>query len=454
MIPIRLYEIIEAVGGVCSGEDAEISLVSTDTRTIEKGSVFVCIKGERFDGHDFAKQAFEKGAEAVISEREIEGVRCIIVEDTLRALGAIARYYRSKFASLHLVGVTGSVGKTSTKEMIYLVMSQAFDTLKTVGSLNNEIGLPHTMFNITASTQAAVIEMGMSHLGEISRLSSIARPELCVITNIGTAHIGNLGSQENILKAKLEIFDGADKNAPLVTSLDDPMLSKVTFSDGRKKYTYSITDTSADVYASDIVRDESGSDFCINYRGGSMRARVNVSGDHNILNALCAFTVGLYYGIEPDKMVSAIAQFATDGVRQNRTEKDGIHFMLDCFNASPEAMYAALDVFANAKSEGRRIALLADMLELGEGSKEYHKRVGERFAETCADMLICYGEDAKQYAEGAKSKGYSAEKCIYFGDEESLKSFLKKELQKGDLVLIKGSHGMKLDKIYKELYNS
>lgn len=453
MISIKLYEIIDAVHGSFGyPADIDISQISTDTRTIGEGSVFVCIKGERFDGHDFAQQAFEKSAEAVISEKPIEGVRCIIVDSTLKALGDIARHYRSKFPELHLVGVTGSVGKTSTKEMIYLVLSERYQTLKTVGSLNNEIGLPHTLFNINDETQAAVIEMGMSHSGEISRLSTAAMPELCVITNIGTAHIGNLGSKENILRAKLEIFDGADMNAPLVTSLDDKLLAEVTPPGGRKKYTYSISNASADVYASDIQRDDDGSDFCINYKGGCVRARVNVSGDHNILNALCAFAVGLYYDIEPEAMVNAIARFATDGVRQNRAKKNGISFMLDCFNASPEAMYAALEVLGNAKSEGRKIAVLADMLELGKASKTYHKSVGERFARTGSDMLICYGEDAKQYAAGAVKKGFSEEKCICFEEEQELKGFLKNELREGDLVLIKGSHGMMLDKIYKELY--
>lgn len=455
MESIKLYEIIDAVRGSFGyPSDAEVSQISTDTRSLQSGSVFVCIKGERFDGHDFAQQAIEKGAQAVVSEKPIEGVKCIIVDDTLKALGAIARYYRSRFESLHLVGVTGSVGKTSTKEMIYLVLSERFKTLKTVGSLNNEIGLPHTLFNIDNETQAAVIELGMSHPGEISRLSQIAQPEICVITNIGTAHIGNLGSRENILKAKLEIFDGAPIDAPLVTSLDDKLLSQVSFVNGRKKYTYSISNGSADVYASDIERDENGADFSINYSEGAVRARINVSGDHNILNALCAFSVGLYYGIEAEKMVSAIAKFSTDGVRQNRIEKNGISFMLDCFNASPESMYAALEVFGTAKSRGRKIAVLADMLELGKSSKSYHKSVGERFAKTEADMLVCYGEDAKQYAAGAIKKGYNEENCICFTDEAQLKEFLENEFKEGDLVLIKGSHGMKLDKIYSEVFDN
>lgn len=455
METIKLYEIVEAVRGSFGyPADTDVTQVSTDTRTIQQGAVFVCIKGERFDGHDFAAQAIEKGAVAAVAERPIDGVKCIIVDNTLKALGDIARYYRQRFGELRLVGVTGSVGKTSTKEMISLVLSEKYDTLKTQGSLNNEIGLPQTLFGLAHNTEAAVIEMGMSHSGEISRLSGIALPKLCVITNIGTAHIGNLGSKENILKAKMEILDGADYDAPLVVCSDDKLLAEVPVRPGRRKITYSLSDKNADVYASDISKDEYGSEFTVNYGGQSIRARINVGGSHNILNALCAFAVGLYYDVEPQKMAEAIAKFSTDGVRQNRVEKDGISFILDCFNASPEAMKASLEVFGDCKAQGRKIAVLADMLELGKQSKSYHKAVGEKFASVGADMLVCYGEEAAQYAAGAVKKGYPEEKCFCFAQEEqqAMKEFLKKEIKSGDLVLFKGSHGMKLDKIYGEVF--
>lgn len=450
---IKLYEIIDAVKGTFGYKaDIDISQISSDTRTISEGSVFVCLKGERFDGHDFAAAAMEKGAVACVTERPVEGAKCIIVDNTLKALGDIARYYRKKFTDLRVVGVTGSVGKTSTKEMISLVLSQKFNTLKTQGSLNNEIGLPHTLFGISSDTQAAVIEMGMSHSGEISRLSSIALPNVCVVTNIGTAHIGNLGSQENILKAKMEILDGADYYAPLIVCADDKYLASAPKRPDRPKFTYSLSDKRADVYASDIERDENGSSFTINHGDEKIRARVNVAGSHNILNALCAYTVGSYYEIEPQKMALAIAQFQTDGVRQNRVEKNGISFVLDCFNASPEAMKASLEVFGDSKAQGRKIAVLADMLELGKQSKNYHKSVGEKFALTGADMLVCYGEDAAQYAAGAVKKGFDKEKCHCFTDEKELEDFLKSEIKTGDLVLFKGSHGMKLDKVYKDCF--
>lgn len=451
MEPIKLYEIVEAVSGSFGyNADIDVMNVSTDTRTIKEGSVFVCIKGERFDGHDFAQKAVENGAVAVVSERPIPNVKCIIVDSSFKALGSIAKYYRSKFKDLKLIAVTGSVGKTSTKEMIYLVMSKKFRTLKTQGNLNNEIGLPATLFNLTSDTQAAVIEMGMNHLGEISRLSTIANPQTCVITNIGTAHIGNLGSQENILKAKMEIFDGAEYGAPLVTNLDDKLLSQVELRCG-EKLTYSLSKKTAGVYASDIKRDENGADFVINYAGNKYNARINTPGDHNILNALCAFTVGVRYEIDPCDIVKAIAEFQTDGMRQNKIEVNGVAYMLDCYNASPEAMRSSLSVFKDAKTNGRKIAVLADMLELGEGSRNYHKSVGEFFSKTEADLLVCYGNDASAYAQGAVKKGYDESKTACFTDADELISYLKKEISQGDLVLFKGSHGMKLDSIFKKL---
>lgn len=448
---VKLYDIIDAVKGSFGyNADIDVTNVSTDTRTITEGSVFVCIKGERFDGHDFAQKAVENGAVAVIAERPIQGVKCIIVDSSFKSLGAIAAFYRRKFKDLKVVGVTGSVGKTSTKEMIYLVLSKKFNTLKTIGNLNNEIGLPQTVFNLTSETEAAVIEMGMNHFGEISRLSSIANPQVCVITNIGTAHIGNLGSQENILKAKMEIFDGAEYGAPLVTCADDKLLSQVELRQG-EKLTYSISKKTASVYASDIERDENGSDFTINSDGNKYRARVNVAGDHNILNALCAFTVGRKYDIKPEKMVEAIGEFKTDGMRQNKVEQGGITFMLDCYNASCEAMKSSLGVLAGAKAQGRKIAVLADMLELGNASAQLHKQVGECFAASGADMLVCYGKEASGYAAGAEKKGFDENSIHSFTDKDELCSFLKSELKAGDLVLFKGSHGMKLDSVFEEI---
>lgn len=455
MEPIKLYDIVSAVGGSFGyPADDDIVRISSDSRTIGEDSVFVCIKGERFDGHDFAVQAMAKGAKAVISERPIDGAKCIIVDSTMKALSDIARFYRSRFDGLRMVAVTGSAGKTSTKEMIYLVLSKRFNTLKTQGSLNNEIGLPHTLFNLTSQTEAAVIEMGMSHSGEISRLSRTALPQLCVITNIGTAHIGNLGSQENILRAKMEIFDGAPVSAPLITCLDDKLLASAQLRDGRQRITYSISKKEADVFASDIVREENGAGFTINYGGGKkISARINVGGDHNIKNALCAFAVGMYYGVEPEAAAEAVAEFRTEGVRQNRITQNGIDLFLDCFNASPEAVKAALSVFGRASAKGRKIAVLADMLELGKNSKAYHRSVGESVAAAGADILVCYGDDAAQYAAGAVKKGFPDEKCFCFTNEDELVGFLKSELCEGDYVLFKGSHGMKLDRVYKRVFD-
>ena len=216
---LSLSEIANAVGSTVK-VDGQINEISTDTRTIPEGCLFVAIKGENFDGHDYIETAFQKGAKAVVSEKNIEGYNCIVVPNTRKALLDIARYYRSKF-NINLVAVTGSVGKTTTKEMIALVLSEKFNTLKTTGNLNNEIGLPKTLFNLDSSHECAVIEMGMSHFGEISRLTRTALPTMAVITNIGFSHIENLGSQQGILKAKLEILEGMDGSAPIFLNADD-----------------------------------------------------------------------------------------------------------------------------------------------------------------------------------------------------------------------------------------
>ena len=247
MEQMKLSEIVKAVKGSYGyPADMVIDNISTDTRTITQGSVFLALKGARFDGHDFALKAMELGAQAVITERAVEGARCIIVDSTAQALLDLAGYYRDKF-DIPLVGVTGSVGKTTTKDMISLVVAQKYKTLKTQGNLNNEIGMPKTLFGIDNQTQAAVIEMGMSARGEISRMSMSCKPSVCVITNIGVSHIEKLGSQENILAAKLEILDGAKQGAPLVLNMDDKFLANAVVHGLRKVWYYSVKEKNCDV---------------------------------------------------------------------------------------------------------------------------------------------------------------------------------------------------------------
>lgn len=451
MEKLNLSEII----GACHGSfgypaDIEISGISTDTRTIEKNSLFIALKGERFDGHDFAAKAMEMGAAAVVTERAVEGARCVIVDSTAQALLDIAGYYRSRF-DIPVVGVTGSVGKTTTKDMIALVVSQKYNTLKTQGNLNNEIGMPKTLFGLDRTHTAAVIEMGMSHQGEISRMSMCCQPDVCVITNIGVSHIENLGSQANILKAKMEILDGAKYDAPLILCRDDKLLAKAEVYSDRKVYYYSVSKKDCDVYATGITTADGGINFTINYGGEKLAARINCLGEHNVKNALAAFCVGIALDIPTEDIIKGIGLFKPEGMRQNVREHKGVTFILDCYNAAPDSMKASLSVLAQTETKGKRYCVLGDMLELGKNSAKYHKQVGEYVLASKADEILCFGENSVHYIEGACDKGFAAENARHFDSREELAAYLKGKLNAGDAVLIKGSRGMKLEEVFNIL---
>ena len=449
MEKIKLSEIIAAVRGSYGyPADIEIADISTDTRTITKGSVFIALRGANFDGHEFAVKAMKQGAEAVVTERPVEGARCIIVDSTAQALLDVASYYRSRFR-IPLVGVTGSVGKTTTKEMIACVTARKFSTLKTEANHNNEVGMPKTLLQLDSSHGAAVIEMGMNHKGEISRMSMCCKPTVCVITNIGVSHIENLGSQKGILQAKLEILDGAATDAPLIVCRDDRLLSKVELYGERKKICYSAAKTDCDVFATDIVTDKDKVRFKINFGGSSYDAVINCLGEHNVKNALAAFCVGTVLGISPEEIVAGLGDFRPEGMRQNLTEKDGVTYILDCYNAAPDSMKASLSILSLAKAEGRRWCVLGDMLELGKGSAKYHRTVGEYVSASKADRLLCFGENSVNYIAGAVDKGFDAENARHFDTREELAEYLRANIRKGDAVLFKGSRGMKLEQVYE-----
>ena len=453
MEKLSLTEVAQVTGAE-KNSDAEIFFegVSTDSRKIANNMLFVALKGENFDGHDFAAKATELGAEAVITERPIENAKCIVVDSTRRALLNLASHYRNKF-KIPLVGVTGSVGKTSTKEMIASVLSQAFKTLKTEGNHNNEIGLPLTLFELEQDTQAAVIEMGMNHFGEISRLSLCACPTIAVITNIGYSHIENLGSQEGILKAKMEILDGCNFEAPLIINGDDKLLANVTPRGGRRTVSYSLSKKSCDVYASNIKTDGGVITLDINSKVGVTPVTINCYGEHNIKNALAAFAVGLELGMEPEDIAKGIAAFKPDGMRQNIQERNGITMIIDCYNAAPDSMKAGISVLSqvNVKEGGRRIAVVADMLEMGKMAPKLHKMVGEALGASVIDYIYCYGDNSKYYIEGAVKKGFDRDRCFHFETREDLSAALKAVVKEGDAVWFKGSRGMKLESVVDAL---
>lgn len=449
MEKILLSDIARTVGGTIDIK-SEIGEISTDTRQLIAGSVFIAIRGERFDGHDYVAKAFEKGAVAAITEKQIENYPCIIVNDTRKAFLDLARYYRSLF-NIILVGVTGSVGKTTTKEMIALVLSEKYNTLKTEGNLNNEIGLPKTLLGINKSHKAAVIEMGMSDFGEIERLSNTAIPTISVITNIGFSHIENLKTQEGILKAKLEILSGMSPDAPLVVNADDRLLSTVKDALNRRVLTYGIENKTADYYAKNIYEENNGTIFTVKYQDRDVEVSLPCIGRHNVLNALSAFCIGINSGISEEEIINALKKYKPDELRQNIVKKGEQTVIIDCYNASPDSMKASLSVLLQVKAEnnGRKVAVLGDMLELGEMSRQLHENVG-RFTEMAdVDMLFTYGYDSVYIAEKAKESGVSV---MHTDDKAKLVNELKTYLKAGDVVLFKGSRGMRLEEVIDGLY--
>ncbi|MFA5658438.1 MAG: UDP-N-acetylmuramoyl-tripeptide--D-alanyl-D-alanine ligase [Oscillospiraceae bacterium] len=452
MEELTLYEIIKAIDGSFGYPSTEIvTSISTDTRKISNGSVFFALKGESFDGHDFVLKAIELGAVAAVTEKAIDGARCIIVDSVRKALLDIAAYYRSRFSPV-IVGVTGSVGKTTTKEMISLVLSSKLKTLKTAGNLNNEIGLPLTLLELNSEHEAAVIEMGMSGFGEISKLSMCAKPTIGVITNIGYSHIQNLGSREGILKAKLEILDGMPPDASIILNGDDDMLLSAKEAIGKNTIYYAMKNHGVDVFASDVKIENSKTYFNINFWGKKLSAVLNCVGEHNVMNALAAFCVGITADIEAEKIIEAISQFIPEGLRQTIVRKGGQTVIIDCYNASPDSMKASLAVLSELSPMpgGRRIAVLGDMLELGSMSDELHSKVGDYVFASKADILVCFGEASLHIKNSAeKSEKIS---CHHFTDRKKAVDFLKSIIIKNDLLLFKASRAMKLETIIDALY--
>lgn len=449
MEKLTLTEIVDALG-TTSPVEAEITEISTDTRNLPEGCLFLALRGTHFDGHAFAKRAVESGAAAVVTEYEIEDCPCLVVDNTRLALLRIAAYYRSKFSPI-LVGVTGSVGKTTSKEMIALVLSAKYNTLKTQGNLNNEIGLPKTLLELDSHHEAAVIEMGMSNFGEIHRLSCTTQPTIGVITNIGFSHIENLKSQEGILKAKLEILDGMADDAPLVVSADDPFLAPLKNElQPRPVYTYGIENENADVRAVDIKSDDSSISFTVIDKGKeTCRVTLPCVGLHNVLDALGAYCTGRLADIEPEKIAEALGKYKTVGFRQNIEQHGTYTLIVDCYNASPDSMKAALHVLREMKSSGRKAAVLGDMLELGDLSRKLHEIVGDMSLVSGADQIFCYGKNAKYIAKTAAKGGASV---FHTEDKTELCSAIRAYLRPGDLILFKASRGMHLEDCIKEIF--
>ena len=428
-----------------------IGLVTTDSREVCPGCIFVAFPGERFDGHDFAAKALEEGAAYVVLNHPGEGVpaeRAVISPDSYHAMMVMGANYRSQFHP-KVVGVTGSVGKTTTKQMTYAAIAGFGNTIKTEGNQNNELGLPRTMFRIGKETQYAVVEMGMSHAGEIERLSKCARPDVGIITCIGVSHIGNLGSQENICKAKLEICAGLPEGAPLVLNGDDPFLRKAVLPDHVRPVWFSLGDENADVCALSIQQDEKGMSFVLeDHEEGTFLVKIPAMGRHNVANALAAYCAATRLGLNARRVIAGLADFEQTGMRQKVVHARGVDVIEDCYNANPDSMKAALAMFREYPCK-RRFALLGDMLELGDISRAAHEEVGRQAVENKVDYLVTYGEQAKRIAVVAAAKGLPT---LHADTYAQAAETLLNKMQPGDALLVKASRGMALEKVLEIFY--
>lgn len=444
---ITLKQAAQWCDGTVAPEFAEIAFsgANFDTRRLQAGELFVAIVGAR-DGHDFAADAIQKGAAAVLASKPLDAaIPAIYVDDTIKALQDIARHWRQ---TLHIkaVGVTGSVGKTTTKGMIAAVLNTAFVTQRTEENFNNGIGLPVTLLGMDETCEAAVLEMGMNHFGEIALLTRIAQPDIAVITNVGTMHIEFLGSREGILKAKLEILEGLRPGGIAIFNGDNDLLSKVA--PEHHALTFGLEKRNT-VYAEDVKMRNGQTDFTAVGFGKRIPITLPVVGEHNVLNALAAVTVGLCCDLMPEQIREGLLHFQNHGMRQKMYDLGSVHIIEDCYNAGPESMRASLQVLARA--EGRKIAVLGGMLELGSFAPQEHYLVGKEAAKA-ADLLFAYGEHSEEYVRGALEEGIQfAQK---FDTHEDLTAALQAAILPGDTVLFKGSRGMRMERVLQNLDTS
>lgn len=451
MKEMTLGEICSAVNGrflkPCD-KSLKTEKLTTDTREIEKQSLFIPIKGDNFDGHDFINQAFEKQALCCLSQKEIEADGIIIlVEDTRKALCDLAMYYLTLF-NVKVVGITGSVGKTTTKDMIATVLEEKYKVLKTQGNFNNEIGLPKTIFNLRDDHEIAVLEMGMNSFGEIRRLSKIAKPDIAVITNVGVSHIENLGSREGILQAKSEIFEYLKKDGVAVLNADNDMIATL-----RGKLDFETVwfgmENKNNFYAENIApMGLEGIKCTIVCKDEKADLAIPTPGEHMVLNALSAAAVGKILGLSMEQIKRGIENFVPTAMRMAVIKTDfGLTLINDVYNANPVSMKAAIDVLCSEK--GRTVAIMGDMFELGDFAPSLHYEVGKYAAKKGVLLSICIGENGAKIYDGVKENGGNA---IYFQtQDEFLQSNLKDIFTSGDTILIKASRGMHFEKTAEKL---
>ncbi|MBR0366128.1 MAG: UDP-N-acetylmuramoyl-tripeptide--D-alanyl-D-alanine ligase [Clostridia bacterium] len=439
---LSVKDIIKATHGELASKTKntagiEIDNITIDSRKVCEGALFVPLAGEKADGHDYINSALKHGALASLTGKDIKLLSdgtVIRVSDTRKALGDIARYYKEKYP-IKSVAITGSVGKTTTKDMVYAVLKKGFNTHKTPNNFNNDIGVPLTIFGIEREHDMAVIEMGMNHFGEIDYLAGIAKPDIAIITNIGMSHVENLSSQEGIFKAKLEIANRFTEKNTLYVNGDDKFLK--TLANRKYKVVKFGIDAGNDVYAKDIEsKGLNGMEFTVVHGGGSFRARITQPGIHNVYNALAAVCAGLHFGLNGEACAAGLKDYDYTSLR--------LEIINDCYNSSPDSVRAALKV-QRLSDKPRRVAVLGDILEMGEYAPKAHYELGADVVSAGVDMLVTAGENAARLAEGARAAGM--ENVHSFATTDEAVAALPELIRDDDSVLVKASHGMKFIKI-------
>lgn len=452
---MTLENIAHSCGGTYIGDakyrSKEVAGVVIDSRKVEKDYLFISIKGERVDGHNFIPAVFEQGAAAVLSEHKLENPQgpYILVESTEKALKDIAAFYRSSL-DIKVVGITGSVGKTSTKEMIAAVLSRKYRVLKTAGNFNNELGLPLTVFRLREEDEIAVLEMGISDFGEMHRLAKIAKPDTCVITNIGQCHLEFLGDRDGVLRAKTEIFDFLRPNGHIVLNGDDDKLETIKEVKGIEPVFFGIGSEN-EVYADRMEKKGLEGISCrIHTKKGSFSALIPIPGIHMVQNALAGTAVGLIYGLTLQEIKAGIESLQPLGGRFHKIKTEQFLIIDDCYNANPVSMKASLGLLQDAL--GRKVAILGDMGELGADEGKLHRSVGEFAGSLDIDCCICVGPLCEQLADGITSVNQKME-VMHFENLEELLHQLPKLVKTDDTILVKASHFMHFEKVVEKLTN-
>jgi len=431
MIPVTLGELVQWAQIPCPEGFSDVMLdsVSEDTRTLKPGALFVALRGENFDGHDFVAQARDKGASALLVDRPVAcGLPCLTAGDTLAAYLAMAGGYRRRFG-IPVAALTGSVGKTTTKEMTASVLSTQYRTFKTPENYNNAIGVSRSLFSLDAGHEAAVFELGMNHAGEIAPMSRAAAPDVAAIVNVGVMHIENLGSREAIALAKREIFEGLKPGGTAVLDGGAPLLAGAVDCEKHRLLRFGAAGTDCDFTADDIQSHPDSVGFTLHTPEGALPVTLPVPGRHNVHCAMAAAAIGWAMGIRGESIAKGLAAFRNTGMRTNIYQVNGFTVIEDCYNAGPESMAAALDVLSERLESGRKIAVLGGMLELGPIAAEEHDKI-KRLAGVKADAVFLYGE---QWASGATHEIVA----------EAVKTYAKP----GDVLLFKGSRGMRMENV-------